>query len=145
MPGSASHDTLLDCRYNLEDDKLYVVKWYKDEEQFFECLPSCEVHLHPVEGVNVYHSGLASVGSCPLTLTGLNTKSSGEYKCEVTTEGPDFKFETASAKFTFLKATRPPTSTTTGQGKSSATGQSKSHLLSSVPALRDVQSFTITF
>lgn len=52
----------------------------------------------------VYHNGIARIGTCPLTLTSLSPDSAGEYRCEVTTEGPSFSTAVSSAKFRFIQA-----------------------------------------
>ena len=31
-------DILLQCIFDLEGEKLYSVKWYKDEQEFFRCI-----------------------------------------------------------------------------------------------------------
>merc|ERR1719433_1963449 len=46
---------LLGCDYDLEQSRLYSVKWYKDGQEFFRFMPSMEnkVEVFPVVGVNV--------------------------------------------------------------------------------------------
>ena len=43
------------CNYDLEQSKLYSVKWYKDGQEFFRFMPSMEskVEVFSVRGVNV--------------------------------------------------------------------------------------------
>lgn len=106
VPLGASHEAPLDCRYNLEGDQLYDVKWYKDGQQFFRCQPNGEMHVYAVDGVKVLKTGYPTVGSCPLTLINLSFKSGGEYRCEVTTEGPHFKFAAESAKLRVIQSSR---------------------------------------
>ncbi|CAK9796722.1 hypothetical protein ANTPLA_LOCUS940 [Anthophora plagiata] len=45
----------LECRYDLEADKLYSITWYKDHEEFYRYVPRGEPtkHRYPVEGVKV--------------------------------------------------------------------------------------------
>ncbi|XP_071439571.1 uncharacterized protein [Hetaerina americana] len=82
----------LECIFELEGDKdnLYSVKWYKDDHEFFRYTPDDQPHiqLFPVAGVNLdeSESDLSSV-----TLRDLTFESSGSYRCEVSTEAPDFK------------------------------------------------------
>lgn len=47
---------------------------------------------------------MARIGTCALTLTRLSQDSAGEYRCEVTTEGPSFSTAVDSARFRFLQA-----------------------------------------
>ena len=46
---------LLGCDYDLEDSRLYSVKWYKDGKEFFRFMPSMEhkVQVFHVDGVSV--------------------------------------------------------------------------------------------
>lgn len=81
---------------------MYDVKWYKDGQQFFRCQANGSTQVYPVEGVKVYHDYLMMLGKCSLTLTGLSSDSAGEYKCEVTTEGPLFNTAVESRKFRFI-------------------------------------------
>ncbi|XP_071053465.1 uncharacterized protein [Onthophagus taurus] len=102
VPTIANHEAPLDCKYKLENMQLYDVKWYKDGDQFFRCLPNGEVYEYPVDGLKIYYTKFAPIGSCPVTLTALNTKSTGEYKCEVSAEAPNFNVATKSAKLKFV-------------------------------------------
>ena len=45
----------LGCNYNLENSKLYSVKWYKDGQEFFRFMPSMEnkIEVFQVNGVYV--------------------------------------------------------------------------------------------
>lgn len=45
----------LDCPFNLGKDRLYAVKWYKDNEEFFRFVPRYKpaIHVHKVDGINV--------------------------------------------------------------------------------------------
>ena len=46
---------LLGCDYDLEESRLYSVKWYKDGKEFFRFMPSMEhnVQVFQVDGVSV--------------------------------------------------------------------------------------------
>lgn len=120
VPFSASHEASLDCKYDLEGEQLYDVKWYKDGEHFFRCQPDGEVNEFPLEGIKIYPTKFAPMGSCPLVLYGLNFKSGGEYRCEVTTEGPLFKSVTKSAKMKILQLSRRVQESSTDKPKESS-------------------------
>lgn len=49
------NSTRLECKYDLQGEKLYTVKWYKDGNEFYRFLPgeSPEVQVFAVEGVHV--------------------------------------------------------------------------------------------
>ncbi|GLH00973.1 Uncharacterized protein GBIM_07217 [Gryllus bimaculatus] len=46
---------ILQCHYDLGDDVLYSVKWYKDDEEFYRFVPKSTPQLtsYRVEGVKV--------------------------------------------------------------------------------------------
>ena len=46
---------VLGCNYNLENSKLYSVKWYKDGQEFFRFMPSMEnkIQVFQRNGVHV--------------------------------------------------------------------------------------------
>jgi len=79
----------LGCNYNLENSKLYSVKWYKDGQEFFRFMPSMEnkIEVFPVKGVYIDKSDSSSnhVRLYPISL-----KTGGIYRCEVSNEFPDF-------------------------------------------------------
>jgi hypothetical protein len=55
---------LLECQYELGGgDKLYSVKWYKDNEEFYRYVPSSDIikQSFKVEGVRVEVSAVKSV------------------------------------------------------------------------------------
>lgn len=45
----------LDCPFDLGKDRLYAVKWYKDNEEFFRYVPRYRppIYIHEVEGTSV--------------------------------------------------------------------------------------------
>lgn len=79
----------LECNYNLENSKLYSVKWYKDGQEFFRWMPSMENkrEVFPVRGVQVDRWGSSSLH---VKLSHISLNSSGIYRCEVSNEFPDF-------------------------------------------------------
>lgn len=98
VPSVANLGSLLelDCAYDLENDELYDVKWYKDAHEFFRCKSNGEVQAFDVDGITIYYNKLISLGSCPVTLSILNLKSSGHYRCEISTEAPQFQITAQS-------------------------------------------------
>jgi hypothetical protein len=51
---------LLECQYDLGDDKLYAVKWYKDNEEFYRYVPRSDTvkQSYRVDGIRVEVSSL---------------------------------------------------------------------------------------
>ncbi|XP_071448177.1 uncharacterized protein [Hetaerina americana] len=80
---------LLECVYELEGDRLYSVKWYKDNEEFYRYVPKATPpqHSYKVEGIRVDHHLSDSV---QIFLRSVTLKSSGVYRCEVSAEAPSF-------------------------------------------------------
>ncbi|XP_076625275.1 uncharacterized protein LOC143343852 isoform X2 [Colletes latitarsis] len=88
---------LLECRYDLETDKLYSITWYKDHEEFYRYVPRGEPtkHSYRVEGVQVDHR---QSDHQRVLLQDASLHTSGQYKCEVSAEAPDFNSVSADAR-----------------------------------------------
>ncbi|XP_067006885.2 uncharacterized protein [Anabrus simplex] len=79
------------CRFDLGHERLYSVKWYKDEFEFYRYIPDnhppCQAL--PVSGVTLLDEAGCHMET--VTLTRLTPNSSGGYRCEVSTEAPSFQ------------------------------------------------------
>ncbi|XP_014472655.1 PREDICTED: cell adhesion molecule 3-like [Dinoponera quadriceps] len=82
-------EATLECRYDLETEKLYSISWYKDNEEFYRYVPRTEPNKHSyhVEGVKVDHR---KSDRGKVVLQDANLHTSGKYKCEVSAEAPNF-------------------------------------------------------
>ncbi|XP_063229339.1 uncharacterized protein LOC134534748 isoform X1 [Bacillus rossius redtenbacheri] len=80
---------LLACDYDLGDDAVYSVKWYKDDEEFYRYVPRSTPpkSSYPVPGVRVDH---VLSDDKTVALRSVNLQSSGLYRCEVSAEAPSF-------------------------------------------------------
>lgn len=71
------------------EERLYSIKWYKDNEEFYRYVPSAAqpIKSYKIEGIRVdpNHSDGTKVLLKQLTL-----KSSGVYRCEISAEAPNF-------------------------------------------------------
>ncbi|XP_062562219.1 uncharacterized protein LOC134225845 [Armigeres subalbatus] len=71
------------------EERLYSIKWYKDNEEFYRYVPSANqpIKSYKIEGIRVdpNHSDGTKVMLKTLTL-----KSSGVYRCEISAEAPNF-------------------------------------------------------
>ncbi|XP_046620157.1 uncharacterized protein LOC124305127 isoform X1 [Neodiprion virginianus] len=78
------------CHWKLSPgNKLYSVKWYKGEHEFFRYVPEVDPQMktfHPI-GVSVDKEANTEHS---VRLTNLTLETSGQYKCEVSTEAPVF-------------------------------------------------------
>ncbi|XP_046388694.1 uncharacterized protein LOC124157743 [Ischnura elegans] len=96
-------DVTLECTFDLGNSgaHLYCVKWYKDDHEFFRFTPDDQppFKLFPVDGVTVDKERLSmtSVG-----LRQLAWNSSGFYRCEVSTEAPNFETVVRSAEMAVI-------------------------------------------
>ncbi|XP_023946090.2 uncharacterized protein LOC112051608 [Bicyclus anynana] len=79
----------LTCDYDLEGGKLYSVKWYRDNEEFYRYMPRLRPpqHAHKLDGVKV---DLEKSSARRVHLRELTLKSRGIYRCEVSEEAPSF-------------------------------------------------------
>ncbi|XP_065218701.1 cell adhesion molecule 2-like isoform X2 [Planococcus citri] len=82
-------NAVLECHYDLDDDSLYAVKWYKENEEFYRFVPKSHPpqHSYKVEGIKVINE---ESDSHQVVLRSVTLKSSGLYRCEVSAEGPSF-------------------------------------------------------
>ncbi|KAG8259901.1 hypothetical protein J6590_005038 [Homalodisca vitripennis] len=80
----------LSCNFDTENARLYSVKWYKDEYEFFRYMPDNHPHsqVFPRDGVTLDES---MSGIDHVVLTSLSFSSTGVYRCEVSTEAPNFE------------------------------------------------------
>ncbi|XP_042237911.1 uncharacterized protein LOC121876656 [Homarus americanus] len=109
----------LRCDYEPGNSSIYSVKWFKDDDEFFRYVPrdSPPYHIFPRVGVTV-DEALLQPGRVVLRRVGFNT--SGQYRCEVSAEGPEFNTVTGRGS---LMVIEPPTS-----GPVITGGQSKYHV-----------------
>ncbi|CAH0559288.1 unnamed protein product [Brassicogethes aeneus] len=79
----------LQCKYDLEGEPLYTVKWYKGTKEFFRYIPkehpNTQVFLLPGMDVDLSKSTENEV-----VLRNVQPEMSGRYKCEVSTDSPNF-------------------------------------------------------
>jgi len=81
---------VLRCDFDLQGDRLYSVKWYKDNTEFYRYLPLDHPpsKAFPVLGTQVL---LQPSDDRSVHLTNISLDTSGLYQCEVSTEAPKFK------------------------------------------------------
>nr|CAD7435111.1 unnamed protein product [Timema monikensis] len=79
----------LSCEFDLAGGKLYSVKWYKDDFEFFRYIPDNNPPWSalPLPGI---HVELSLSNMTTLRLTKLSFASTGSYRCEVSMEAPKF-------------------------------------------------------
>ncbi|XP_044734920.1 uncharacterized protein LOC123297355 [Chrysoperla carnea] len=87
----------LQCDYDLDEDKLYSVKWYKDDEELYRYMPRADPpqHSYTIDATRVDHH---TSDSKKLVLRPVSLRSSGVYRCEVSAEAPSFASAQSEAR-----------------------------------------------
>ncbi|XP_047986590.1 uncharacterized protein LOC125226605 [Leguminivora glycinivorella] len=87
----------LNCDYDLGDDALYSVKWYRDNEEFYRYMPKFDPpkHAYRIEGIKV---NVAKSDDRKVILHQVTLKTSGLYRCEVSAEAPSFSSAAGEGK-----------------------------------------------
>ncbi|XP_073826503.1 beaten path IIIb [Musca autumnalis] len=83
-------DATLGCKYDLDGESLYSVKWYKDGFEFYRYVPRDMPpgQVFPLPGVDV---DLQNSTDDVVVLRRVTLQSTGRYRCEVSGEAPSFQ------------------------------------------------------
>ncbi|XP_045124489.1 uncharacterized protein LOC123512273 [Portunus trituberculatus] len=83
-------EVMLTCQFDLAQDRLYSVKWYKAGREFYRYVPAEKPpkQAFPFKGVTV---DTEKSNAQHVALSGVTLDTAGRYKCEVLTEAPLFK------------------------------------------------------
>ncbi|GFW83653.1 uncharacterized protein TNCV_2205011 [Trichonephila clavipes] len=83
-------DVWLNCTYDLEKEKLYSIKWHKNNVEFYRYIPADNPpgQKYELEGINIDLTR-SNEGNIYMPTTDVN--SEGIYRCEVSTESPHFR------------------------------------------------------
>jgi len=86
----SGQDIQLQCVFLLEGHRLYSVKWFKGEMEFFRVVPneSPDRRIFPVHGLTV---DIRQSNESVVTLRNVKHSNTGKYRCEVSGEAPDFE------------------------------------------------------
>ncbi|XP_047739104.1 uncharacterized protein LOC108676628 [Hyalella azteca] len=79
----------LTCKFDLEGQNLYAVKWYKDGREIYRYVPAEKLTQQdfPMAGVNI---DVSQSDKEVVRLRNVSLESTGRYKCEVLAESPKF-------------------------------------------------------
>ncbi|XP_054285207.1 uncharacterized protein LOC129001788 [Macrosteles quadrilineatus] len=90
------------CSYDLENEPLYTIKWYKGRQEFFRYVPKELPHtrVFPIKGFNV---DVSLSGPERVVLRDVNRAMSGRYLCEVSTDAPDFLTMVVAANMNIVR------------------------------------------
>lgn len=91
----------MSCKFDITRGKLYSVKWYKDEFEFFRYMPDNKNHIQtfPVPGV---YLDVSRSNRTTVTLHSLSFQSSGNYRCEMSKDGPNFETSGRNGNMTVI-------------------------------------------
>ncbi|EDW39839.1 GL14264 [Drosophila persimilis] len=83
-------DAALGCKFDLDGESLYSVKWYKDGFEFYRYVPRDMPpgQVFPLPGVDVELQNSTDV---VVVLRSVSLQSTGRYRCEVSGEAPSFQ------------------------------------------------------
>lgn len=107
------------CDYDIQNDQLYSVKWYKDNMEFYRYVPrdTPQKQEFSVTGIKVV---LVTSDETKVYLDKVSLVSSGTFMCEVSSEAPRFKTVEARADLTVIQP--PPSPPILGQALGSVRG-----------------------
>ncbi|CAO1386220.1 unnamed protein product [Diamesa serratosioi] len=86
----SGRNAILTCDYELEDDDLYTLKWYKGKREFFRYTPKeiPSIKLFKIPGIRV---DLESSNASRIVLNKVEPHISGRFVCEVSADAPSFQ------------------------------------------------------
>lgn len=87
---------ILRCDYDLEQEALYTVKWYKGRREFFRYVPKELPHtrVFPLPSINV---DVSESGPNQVVLRQVTPELDGKYRCEVSADAPTFHTQIVAA------------------------------------------------
>ncbi|XP_074033578.1 uncharacterized protein [Leptinotarsa decemlineata] len=79
----------LHCKYDLEGEPLYTVKWYKGTKEFYRYIPKelPNTQMFPLPGIDV---DMQKSSPYKVVLKNVQPEVTGRYKCEVSSDAPNF-------------------------------------------------------
>ncbi|XP_076325539.1 uncharacterized protein LOC143233293 [Tachypleus tridentatus] len=83
-------EVTLSCMYDLEEDNLYSVKWYKDDLEFFRYVPKelPQRQFFPLDGINI---DFTRSNKDVVFIQDVQMSTGGRYRCEVSADAPSFR------------------------------------------------------
>ncbi|KFM79693.1 hypothetical protein X975_22581, partial [Stegodyphus mimosarum] len=86
VPGDSAY---LTCLYDMGGEKLYSVKWYKDEQEFYRFFPSLNPQYMAFHAPGIYVD-LSRSGRSTVYLRNVTLETEGRYTCQVSADEPFF-------------------------------------------------------
>ncbi|XP_014244375.2 uncharacterized protein LOC106663799 [Cimex lectularius] len=84
---------ILRCLFELGEDTLYSVKWYKGGREIFRYLPrdTPSIKIFPIIGLEDLHIEKSKSNATHLFIKKVTINLSGRYSCEVSADAPSFR------------------------------------------------------
>ncbi|KAI8115065.1 hypothetical protein FF38_01350 [Lucilia cuprina] len=97
----------LKCHYDIEDDTLYSVKWYKGRREFYRITPNEQpaIKVFQMPGVRVDRR---ASNETQLVLDSASMATAGKYSCEVSADAPSFHTLIAAAELEVVELPHNP-------------------------------------
>ncbi|KAG1680255.1 hypothetical protein GQR58_012485 [Nymphon striatum] len=94
----------IDCKFDMKGMKLYALRWYKDNQEFYRYIPkqlpqTKKAFNNQSMGINV---DIDESDEGHVYFKNSSVKSGGTYKCQVVSERPFFRIKSATAEMKVL-------------------------------------------
>ncbi|KAG8201679.1 hypothetical protein JTE90_012744 [Oedothorax gibbosus] len=86
VPGDSAY---LTCLFDLGGEKLYSVKWYKDDKEFYRFFPSLNPQFMAFQAPGIYVD-LSKSGRSTVYLSNVTLETEGRFTCQVSADEPFF-------------------------------------------------------
>ncbi|XP_055938117.1 uncharacterized protein LOC129968286 [Argiope bruennichi] len=86
VPGDSAY---LTCLFDLGGEKLYSVKWFKDDQEFYRFFPSLNPQYMAFRAPGI-HVDLSKSGRSTVYLTNVTLETEGRFTCQVSADEPFF-------------------------------------------------------
>nr|XP_040576855.1 LOW QUALITY PROTEIN: uncharacterized protein LOC121125725 [Lepeophtheirus salmonis] len=99
-------DASLICQFDMENEALYSVKWYKDGHEFFRYIPGdkdSKITTFQLPGI---FTDVNKSDQNRVFLKNLDLSSAGSFRCEVSAEAPLFNTVSSSRKLNIVALPR---------------------------------------
>ncbi|KAM7353810.1 beaten path Ib isoform 1-T3 [Cochliomyia hominivorax] len=83
-------NAILICNYDIENDTLYTVKWYRGRREFYRYTPKENPAWKIFASTNGLNVDITQSNASHVFLRNVSTTTSGRYACEVSVDAPSF-------------------------------------------------------
>eukprot|EP00096_Caligus_rogercresseyi_P002471 TRINITY_DN14604_c0_g1_i1.p1 TRINITY_DN14604_c0_g1~~TRINITY_DN14604_c0_g1_i1.p1 ORF type:complete len:311 (+),score=72.94 TRINITY_DN14604_c0_g1_i1:859-1791(+) len=83
-------NTRLKCNYDLQGDKLYSIKWYRNGKEFYRYIPT-DIPSRSIFNGNGIHVDRTESTETSVLLRNVDLNTTGKFRCEVSGEAPSFQ------------------------------------------------------